>query len=225
MAKKDTKATEKIDNTITTSGEAESGSQSSRTRNYATIVYPESAPEDWISILEDTKVPALISPLHDRDINQKAEKEVKKAHYHVILMYSSVKTLLQAKQTISAFGGVGCEAVQSIRGYARYLCHLDNADKAQYDEGQIIALNGADYFGCKELVTDKYKAINQMMDYCAAQEIFDMCELIDYARQERLDWFRVLCDSSTILMREYLRSAQYRAASRRKKMWSEENNV
>ena len=49
-----------------------------RTRNFATIVYPESAPENWKSILENEIVPALISPLHDKDINADGEK--KKAH-------------------------------------------------------------------------------------------------------------------------------------------------
>ena len=38
-----------------------------RTRNYATVVYPESAPEGWQSILEDQFVSAFISPLHDCD--------------------------------------------------------------------------------------------------------------------------------------------------------------
>lgn len=40
-----------------------------RTRNFATIVYPESAPENWKSILENEIVPALISPLHDKEFH------------------------------------------------------------------------------------------------------------------------------------------------------------
>lgn len=39
-----------------------------RTNVFATIVYPESAPADWIQIIKDTHVPTLISPLHDKDI-------------------------------------------------------------------------------------------------------------------------------------------------------------
>ena len=33
----------------------------SRTRNYATIVYPESAPANWQEILADMHIPALIN--------------------------------------------------------------------------------------------------------------------------------------------------------------------
>lgn len=195
-----------------------------RTRNFATVVYPESAPDDWISILEDEKIPALISPLHDKDRNQKAENELKKAHFHVIVMFTSVKTQEQARAVFEKIGGVGCEPVQSIRGYARYLCHLDNPDKVQYSQDNIIALCGADYYGLIELVTDKYKAISEMMNWCVSNSIDELYELIEYARQERMDWFRVLCDSSTLIMREYLRSARFINAKRKADQWRKESN-
>ena len=106
-----------------------------RTRNFATVVYPESAPDNWQSILEEQFVPAFISPLHDSDLNPTGEP--KKEHYHVVIMYDSVKTMEQAQDLFQKIGGVGCERVQSIRGYARYLCHLDNPDKHQYDQGKL----------------------------------------------------------------------------------------
>lgn len=62
-----------------------------RTRNFATVVYPESAPENWQTILSESKIPLFISPLHDGDVNADGEK--KKEHYHVMVMYDSVKTL------------------------------------------------------------------------------------------------------------------------------------
>lgn len=35
-----------------------------RTRNFATVVYPESAPDNWKGILEEQCIPAFISPLN-----------------------------------------------------------------------------------------------------------------------------------------------------------------
>ena len=61
-----------------------------RTRNFATVVYPESAPENWMDILNDYHVPAFVSPLHEFDFN--ATGETKKAHYHVMVMYDNVKS-------------------------------------------------------------------------------------------------------------------------------------
>lgn len=180
-----------------------------RTRNFATIVYTESAPADWVSLLDNTRIPALISPLHDKDINQSADKTPKKPHYHVILMFSSVKTKAQAKAVFDKIGGVGCEAVQSIRGYARYLCHLDNADKVKYNQADVVTLNGADYFGCIELATDKYKAVKEIMIFCKDNGIVSFSDVLEYAMEERMDWFRVLCDSSAMIVKEYLVSLRW----------------
>lgn len=180
-----------------------------RTRNYATIVYPESSttPENWQEILSEQFVPAFISPLHDKDMN--ATGEPKKAHYHVMIMFDSVKTHEQAKEIFEKIGGVGCQRVQSIRGYARYLCHLDNPEKAQYNQEDVRSMCGADYSGVIGLVIDKYKAIGEMIDYCEENGIISYSELLKYCRMERFDWFRVLCDNGTVVMKEYLKSKSW----------------
>ena len=48
-----------------------------------------------------------------------------------MIMYDGKKSIEQAKENFDKIGGVGCEIVNSTRGYARYLCHLDNPDKEQ----------------------------------------------------------------------------------------------
>lgn len=175
-----------------------------RTRNFACVVYPESAPADWQDRLVEHFVPAFISPLHDRDLNPTGE--IKKAHYHVIIMFDSVKTIEQAISIFDQIGGVGCEIVQSIRGYARYLCHLDNPDKAQYCTDDVRQLCGSDYVAIIGLATDKYKSIREMMIFCSQNGIFSYAELLEYASEERMDWFRILCDNGTIVIKEYLKS-------------------
>lgn len=42
-------------------------------RNWAFLVYPESAPENWLQILQATGLQCAISPLHDRDLNATGE--------------------------------------------------------------------------------------------------------------------------------------------------------
>lgn len=178
-----------------------------RTRNYATVVYPESAPETWQDILSEQMVPAFVSPLHDKDINPTGEP--KKPHYHVVLLFEGVKTPEQAKDIFDKINGVGCEKVQSIRGYARYLCHLDNPEKAQYDTVDVRSFCGADYIGAIGLVTDKYKAISEMMQFCKEYNIISYADLLEYCSMNRFDWFRVLCDNGTVVMKEYLKSRHW----------------
>ena len=181
-------------------------SATKRTRNFATVVYPDSdnTPKDWQEILSQQFIPAIISPLHDSDTNPTGEP--KKPHYHVLLCYDNVKTRDQAKEIFGLIGGVGCEIVQSIRGYARYLCHLDNPEKAQYNTEDVKCLCGADFNGLTQLVIDKYKAIREIMFFCNENNILAYSELLEYASLERFDWFRVLCDNGTVVIKEYLKS-------------------
>ena len=76
-----------------------------RQRTYATIVYPDSAPNDWQDILASLCIPAFISPLHDKDTNPTGEP--KKPHYHVLLMFDGKKSSAQVDDIRKTFGGVG----------------------------------------------------------------------------------------------------------------------
>ena len=184
-----------------------------RYRNFATVVYPDSAPEDWLFMLGDMVIPCFVSPLHDKDVNPAGEP--KKPHYHVVLMFDSVKTLEQAQAVFDQLGGVGCEIVQSLRGYARYLCHMDNPEKHQYCPDDVIAYGGSDYMGTIGLAIDRYKAIGEMIDFCEDNGVVSYAHLLSWCRVNRFDWFRVLCDSGTLVMREFLKS----------KMWTDRNAI
>lgn len=189
------------------------GTLDNRTRNYACVVYPDSAPSDWLDIIAESKIPVMVSPLHDKDINPSrlpdGEPEPKKPHYHVITCYENKKTIEQATAFFKSFGGVGCEIVNSLRGYARYLCHLDNPEKAQYSIDDVKAFGGADFVSAIGLPTDKYKAIGEMMDWCVSEEVVSYAELLMYARTCHSDWFRVLCDNGTMVMMEFLKSRKW----------------
>lgn len=178
-----------------------------RTRNFATVVYPESAPEDWQEILVQQFVPAFISPLHDKDINPTGEP--KKPHWHVMLMFDGKKSMEQVKEIFDLIGGVGCEKVNSVRGYARYLCHLDNPEKVQYKQEDVRSLGGADYASAIGLATDKYKALAEMQDFCEQYNVNSFYLLSRYAKEHRQDWYRILSDCGSVFMREYLQSRKW----------------
>ena len=177
-----------------------------RTRNFATVVYPESAPENWKEILFSHCVPAFVSPLHDKDVNPTGEP--KKPHYHVMLMFEGKKSLTQVEEIFKTIEGVGCEVVKSVRGYARYLCHLDNPEKYQYDVSEVTCL-ASDYLGTIGLAIDKYVAIGEMQDFCDKYNVVSFYALATYARAHRSDWHRILCDCGSVFMREYLQSRQW----------------
>ena len=193
----------------------ESKTKDGRSRNYATVVYPESAPADWIDRLASFVIPCYVSPLHDSDVNPTGEP--KKEHYHVLFCFEGKKSKEQISQIVETIGGVGCESVNSLRGYARYLCHLDNPEKHQYSIDDVKSFGGADYITAINLVTDKYKCIKEMIDYCKTNKVYVYADLLEYCSENRSDWFRVLCDNGTVVMKEYLKSAHWKMTSYDKK--------
>lgn len=175
-----------------------------RSRNFATVIYPDSAPENWLSLASDLRVPAFISPLHDNDFNPTGEQ--KKPHWHFLIMFEGKKSEEQVQELFSSIGGVGIEKVNSIRSYARYLCHLDNPDKCQYKPEDVVCLAGADYFDIIGLASDKYVAVGEIMRFCMENDIYSFSELSLYCMVHRQDWFRVLVDKSTVYIKEFLKS-------------------
>lgn len=47
--------------------------QDKRSRGWTTLVYPESAVDNWMDLLGSQCFPVMISPLHDLDVNVTGE--------------------------------------------------------------------------------------------------------------------------------------------------------
>lgn len=178
-----------------------------RFRNFASIVYPDSAPEDFIEYLSGLHIPIFVSPLHDLDINP--NNEPKKPHYHILLMFEGKKSTKQIMDLLKPINCVGLEVVCSIRSYARYLIHADDPNKAQYKADDVVCLGGSDYFGICNLAIDKYQAIGEMMDFCADNRIVSFSYFLRYCKNNHFDWYRILCDKASYVMNEYLKSLSW----------------
>lgn len=183
-------------------------------RNYATIVYPESAPVDFRSKLEELHLKAFISPLHDRDLTESGE--LKKEHFHVLLMFDGKKSQKQVGELVSSFGGVGAETVQNLKSYARYLCHLDETSitKAHYNTDDVICLGGADYAQYLQTTTDTKNYIREMLAYIKERGIVNFCDLLDYASEKRDDWFQSLIDGNNKIIVDYIKSYAFKHGNR-----------
>ena len=183
-----------------------------RGNNWATMVYPESAPENWKQALDDMHLDVLISPLHDKDINPNGEP--KKPHWHVLVKFPSVQTSKQAKEVFDVIGGVGCERVASFRNYARYLCHLDNPDKARYSENDVISFGALSYFDIIAVPDDKYEMIGQIMDFCDFNKIYSFAQIMRISRKYKPAWYRALCDNAGWAVKEFLKASLWESQNK-----------
>lgn len=192
-----------------------------RYRNFATVLYADSAPEDFKEIIESWHVPCLLSPYHDKDVNPTGE--VKKPHWHLMIMFEGKKSREQVKALFDEVGGVGVEVVNSIRGYARYLCHMDNPEKAQYNCGDVIEFSSANLYEVITLETDKVQLIKEMKLFCLENDILSLAELSAYALIYKPNWERALDVNATYVMTAFIKSLawEHEKGYQRKEIYTE----
>lgn len=117
------------------------------------VFYPESAPENFLEIMEDWHIPLLLSPLHDKDTFK--DGSPKKPHFHVLMVFEGNKRYHNLIDYVSQLGvnyvrqadwfrdGDGeLEKAASRRGDERYLCHLDSPRKFHYDVNDVLPMSG-----------------------------------------------------------------------------------
>lgn len=126
-------------------------------RNWTFVLYPESAPADWRERIKISGLMAAISPLHDKDTNPTGE--AKKAHYHVLLVYSGPTTYNAVAKFTASLNATVPQALESVRGMYRYFSHKDNPEKYQYDERDIVTVNG---FNIADLVELSKSEVNEL---------------------------------------------------------------
>lgn len=181
----------------------------SRTRNWTFIVYPDSVPTDWRDRLDNNYIPWIESPLHDKDFN--ADGTHKKPHCHILLLFDGKKSYNQVLDISASINGTVPQRCANAKGLVRYMAHLDNPEKAQYDLQDIIGHCGADvstYLKCTG--TSRYALIREMLDYVAHNDIFEFKDLVYYAMNNRFnDWFPLLCDNSAYIINCVIKSCRY----------------
>lgn len=158
------------------------------------LVYPESAPIDWINNLRHWHIPACISPLHDHDtydtdkyrpitddngellvIDGEEQWELvhhmgeyKKPHYHVMVAYSGNTTFNMFHEIFDSIGGVVApwDRLRVVHPLAmeRYFTHIDDPDKYQYDPAEIVRLGG---WNVEKYMTweEKQKPFEEIFNY------------------------------------------------------------
>lgn len=187
-----------------------------RSRIWGTILYPSSVPENFRELIVESRIACYLSPLHDQDVNE-ADGEKKPPHYHLLAKYDTMKSREQFQEFSKKIGGVGAELLHSFRGNARYLCHLDNPEKARYNVADVLSFNGiGDYvrtiMDSEEIECEIDQVVRDMLIFC--RENFPLIRnnfsrLVDYAMDNNPEWFRHLRRDCAYIVEKKLKSAEY----------------
>lgn len=148
-------------------------------RNWTFVLYPESAPSDWREKLKISGLMSAISPLHDKDINPTGEP--KKAHFHILLVYSGPTTYNAVETFTKSFNATIPQPLESIRGMYRYFSHKDNPEKYQYREEEIQTINGFNIADLVELTKSEVNEIKMnILKLIREIGIVEYSDLVDF---------------------------------------------
>jgi len=190
-------------------------------RHWACVVYPDSAPDNWRDILQQTGLQCAISPMHDADMN--ADETEKKAHWHVIMCWPGPTTFTVAKAITDKLYAPIPQALESVRGYYRYLTHKDNPEKVQYDERDIVCINGFNIADFIELTRSEITAIKSNLIKLIRQEsIAEYSRLLEFLQDADMLTELDIASSNTILFNTYIRSRKYAIKEEHEKQRAED---
>lgn len=196
--------------------------QGQRTRNWTVIFYPEDLPEDWKSMVDGLYFKWIEGPLHDKDLN--ADGKPKKAHHHTLFMFQNVKTQEQIENMLKElFGESETGAIIGVAtpkqandrcAIVRYMAHMDNPDKHQYDVNDIIGHNGADPAEVlKYSATETREMIIAMEEYIEDNEIVELADFSKAIRYDHPEWHTILATKMTVYFNAFIRSRRHKLQS------------
>ena len=179
-----------------------------RSSKWAFLLYEESAPENYLDILEELHIPFVLSPWHDRDVH-KSTGEFKKSRKHGALFFDSLKSyeqvssLLQEKLNAPAH----VEIVMSPKGMFDYFTHAENPEKTLYDVKDIVSGCG---FELEKFLLEQNieNFMSEVIDIIEENHFVEFEDLVRFARKENT-LLLALIINKTYFFAKYLDSRRF----------------
>lgn len=176
-------------------------SSNGKTRTWTLILYPESLPENWQSIIESSGVKATLSPLHDKDINE-VDSEFKKEHYHLLVYWDNPTTEKNVINLLSnPLNAPKPERIISVKGAYEYLIHKNNPEKHQYSDKDRKHFNGFNINNFKSLDKNETTKIKkELVDFLDKNkqvcEYLQLLKITMYDEHFGDDYFEVVANNT-----------------------------
>lgn len=206
-------------------------------RQISVLLWADSAPDDFIDRIEQLGYPALVSPLHDKDIYLDDEDghekgTPKKAHYHVDFLFKGRKNAEQCQHIADVISGQDNYSwyfVVERYVHARYLCHLDSRKKHRYPVSDLISINGANIsklIGDSEEQEFTDEILNDILDWVTNTQCCYFNQLVDYARyNQKNEWIKRLRRDLTPFIKAYMQGLNLQLERSKKLQAKYANNL
>lgn len=179
-----------------------------RSNKWAFLLYEESAPDNYLDILEEMHIPFVLSPWHDKDVN-KETGEIKKAHKHGALFFDSLKSYSQVSELLTSKLNTPAhvEIVMSPKGMYDYFIHTENPEKTRYNIEDIES--GCGFELDRFLINNNSdKFLSTVIDIIEEHNFTEFNSLVRYARKEDKMLLNLIVDK-TYFFAKYLDSRRH----------------
>ena len=195
-----------------------------RSNKWTFLIYKESAPENYLEILEELHIPFILSPWHDKDIN-KETGEFKKAHKHGVLFFESLKSYTQVSELLTEKLNTPShvEIVMSPKGMYDYFIHAENPEKTLYNIEDIES--GCGFELDKFLIEQNSNLfLETVIDVITDNDFTEFEDLVHYARHNNTSLLGLIIERTYFFTR-FLDSRRHRPQNRRKNKTSTLSNT
>ena len=183
-------------------------SKDKRSNKWTFLIYEESAPKNYLDILEEMHIPFILSPWHDKDVN-KETGEFKKSHKHGALYFDSLKSYSQVSELLTKNLNTPShvEPVMSPKGMYDYFTHAENPEKTLYDINEIES--GCGFELDKFIVSNNNdEFLSLVIDIIEEHHFTEFNTLVRFARKENTQLLALIMDK-TYFFAKYLDSIRY----------------
>lgn len=179
-----------------------------RSNKWGFLLYRDSCPDNYLEILESLRIPFVLSPWHDKDVN-KETGEFKKAHKHGALYFDSLKSYSQVSELLTKNLNTPAhvEVIMSPKGMYDYFTHAENPEKTPYNIEDIESGCGFD----KEkffIDNNSNEFLTLVIDIIEEHNFTEFTHLVTYVRTEDPMFLRFIVDK-TYFFAKYLDSRRY----------------
>jgi hypothetical protein len=156
-----------------------------RAKNWSFLVYLDSAPDNWKSIIDSWHLPVAVSPVHNKDVYDVESEdhkvgELKKPHYHCVVSFGNKTSFSRVCEILEPLNSPIPVVCKNVSSMVRYFIHRDNPTKAQYSKDSILSFGGFDIespFSLK--LSDYSRILREIYDIMRNSEIDEYSELFD----------------------------------------------
>ncbi|MQB61172.1 replication protein [Limosilactobacillus reuteri] len=184
-----------------------------RSSKWTFLIYKESAPDNYLEVLNEIHIPFMLSPWHDKDIDFKTG-ELKKAHKHGVLYFETLKSRSQVVEILQPLNGPEyVEIVHSMVGMYDYFTHAETSSKEPYNIDDIEYGCG---FDLSEFLANQNPTgqINEILAIIDNDNISEFKDLVKSIQKEDINLLKLLA-SQTYFFTKYIDSVRYGNAKRK----------